>query len=58
MLNLNALIHGVNAPGLSAFKPVERRMALLSYNLSEIILSHNSFGDRLDNAGKTIDSDL
>ena len=58
MLNLNALIHGVNAPGLSAFKPVERRVALLSYNLPEIILPLNSFGDHLDNAGKTIDSDL
>ena len=31
---LDAYIHGVNAAGLSAFNPVERRMAPLSHDLS------------------------
>ena len=34
MLNLDALIHGVNAVGLSAFNPIERRMAALFHDLS------------------------
>jgi hypothetical protein len=33
-LGLDALIHGVNAAGLSAFNPGERRMAPLSHDLS------------------------
>ena len=46
--NLDALIHGVNAAGLSAFEPVERRMAPLSHDLAGLILPHDSFGDHLD----------
>ena len=58
MLNLDALIHGVNAAGLSAFNPVERRMAPLSHDLAGIILLHDSFGNHLDSSGKTINEDL
>ena len=58
MLELDALIHGVNAAGLSAFNPVERRMAPLSHDLAGIILPHDSFGDHLDSSGKTIDEEL
>ena len=41
MLNLDALIHGVNAAGLSAFNHVECRMAPLSHDLTGIILPHD-----------------
>ena len=54
MLNLDALVHGVNAAGLSAFNPAERRMALLSHNLTVIILPHDHFGDHVYSSGKTI----
>ena len=40
-LNLDALLRGVNAAGLSAFNPVERRMAPLSHDLAGIILPHD-----------------
>ena len=58
MLNLDALIHVVNAARLSAFNPVERRMAPLSHDLEGIILLHDHFGDHMDSSGKTIDEDL
>jgi len=29
LLELDVLLHGINAAGLSAFNPVERRMAIL-----------------------------
>lgn len=51
---LDALMHGVNAAGLSAFNPVERRMAPLSHDLAGVILPHDSFGSHLDNSMKTI----
>lgn len=47
-----------NAPGRSAFNPVERRMAPLSKVLSGLILSHEHFGSHLDKSKKTIDSEL
>ena len=56
--NLDALIHGVNTAGLSAFNPLERRMAPLSHNLAGIILPHNHFGDHIDSSAKTIKKDL
>ena len=58
MLNLDDLIYGVNAAGLSAFNSVERRMAPLSHDLVGIILPHDSFGNHLDSSGKTINEDL
>ena len=58
LLNLDALIWGVNAAGLSAFNPCERRMAPLSRDLSGIILPHDTYGNHLDSTGKTIDIEL
>ena len=52
------MIHGVNAAGLSAFNPVERRMAPLSRDHSGIILPHETYGSHLNNNGKTIDFEL
>ena len=57
-LNLDAIIHGVNAAGLSAFNPVERRMAPLSHDLSGVVLPHDKFGNHLDANGNTIDLEL
>lgn len=57
-LNLDALLHGVNAAGLSAFNPVECRMAPLSHDLSGLILLHDSYRNHLDASGKTIDLEL
>ena len=54
-LNLDAYVHGVNAAGLSAFNPVERRMAPLSHDLCGLVLPHDTFGNHLDGSGKTID---
>ena len=48
----------VNAAGLSAFNPVERRMSPLSHDLCGIILPHDSFGTHLNGSGKTIDVQL
>ena len=45
---LDALVHGVNAAGLSAFNPVERRMAPLSHDLAGIILPHDHYGNHLN----------
>ena len=52
------MILGTNAAGLSAFNPVERRMAPLSHDLVGIILPHDTFGNHLDSSGKTIDMEL
>ena len=57
-LELDALLHGVNAAGLSAFNPVERRMAPLSHDLAGIVLPHNHYGTHLDSEGKTTDIEL
>lgn len=56
--NLDALFIATNAPGRSAFNPVERRMAPLSRQLSGIILPHEHYGTHLDGSGKTIDVEL
>ena len=58
LLNLDVYIHATNASGLSAFNPVERRMAPLSHDLTGIILPHDTFGSHLDSQGKTVDTDL
>ncbi|XP_065652709.1 uncharacterized protein LOC136079986 [Hydra vulgaris] len=55
LLDLDALLHGVNAAGLSAFNPVELKMAPLSHDLAGIILPHYYFGNHLGSSGKTID---
>lgn len=55
---LDCLFICTNAPGRSAFNPVERRMAPLSRQLSGVVLPHDHFGTHLDSSGKTIDIDL
>ena len=57
-LNLDIPLHGVNDAGLSAFKPVECRMAPLSHDLAGLVLPHDHYGNHLDSCGKTIDIDL
>ena len=57
-LNLDVFLHGVNAEGLSAFNAIERRMSPLSHDLAGVILQHDTYGNHLDNNGKTIDEDL
>ena len=47
-----------HAPGCSAYNGIERRMAPLSKELSDLILPHDSVGSHLDDSGKTIDEDL
>ncbi|KAF6028277.1 hypothetical protein EB796_013415 [Bugula neritina] len=56
--NLDAVFCITNAPGRSAFNPVERRMAPLSHDLAGLILPHDHYGSHLNAAGKTIDPDL
>ncbi|KAF6018422.1 hypothetical protein EB796_023278 [Bugula neritina] len=56
--NLDAVFCVTNAPGRSAFNPVERRMAPLSHDLAGLILPHDHYGSHLNAAGKTIDPDL
>lgn len=56
--NLDALFIATNAPGRSAFNPVERRMAPLSRQFSGVILPHDHFGFHLDANGKTVDIEL
>ena len=47
-LKLDVFLHGVNAAELSAFKPVERRMSLLSHNIAGFVLPHENFVSPLD----------
>ena len=47
-----------NAPGLSAYNKVERRMAPLSKTLSGIILPADTYGSHLDSSNKTVDDEL
>lgn len=57
-LQLDALYIATQAPGRSAFNPVERRMAPLSRFLAGIILPHDTFGSHLNSQAKTIDEEL
>ena len=52
-MELDVLLHAVNAADLSAFSAVERQMSPLSHDLAGVILPHD-----LDSSGKTIDEDL
>ena len=56
--NLDAFILVSQAPGQSAFGIAERRLALLSHDLSGLVLPHNYFGTHLNISGLTIDADL
>lgn len=51
-------MHVTNASSLSAYNPVEHRMAPFSHDLTGIILPWDTFGSHLDDAGNTIDHDL
>ena len=55
---LDGLFVFANAPGLSAYNKVERRMAPLSKMLSGIILPLDVYGSHLDSSNKTVDEDL
>ena len=55
---LDALFISTQAPGRSAFNPVERRMTPLSRFLAELILPYDTFGSHLNslrNTGKAED---
>ena len=56
--DLDACFIFTNAPGRSAYNRVERRMALLSKQLSGVILEHTHFVSHLDNKNNTTDEDL
>ena len=56
-LKLDALFVATQAPGRSAYNPVERRMAPLSRFLAGIILPFETFESHLNSQGLTIDSD-
>ena len=55
---MDVLFVVTNAPGRSAYKSVERRLAPLSHELSGLIFPHEHYGSHLDSYGKTIDKDL
>ena len=56
--NLDLYIEVTNAPGLSAFNKVERKMFHLSKELTGVLLPYDTYGSHLDNAGKTIDLEM
>lgn len=56
--NLDAFILVTQAPGQSTYGIVERRLSLLSHDLSGLVLPHNYFGTHLNMSGLTIDADL
>ena len=58
LLDLDVLLHGLNAAGLLALNPFKRRMAPLSRDLAGIVLPHDYFGNHLDSSGKTIIQEL
>ncbi len=55
--NLDAIFIACQASGQSTFNAVERRMAPLSHDVSELILPHDSLGSHLDSKCRTIDID-
>ncbi len=57
-LQLDLYIEVTNAPGLSAYNKVERKMFHLSKELTGVVLPPDTYGSHLDSSGKTIDSDL
>ena len=57
-LKFDVFLHSVNAAGLSAFNPVERRMSPLAHDIAVVVLPHKNFGSHLDSQGNTIDAEL
>ena len=56
--DFDAVIEVTNAPGLSAFNRVERRMHPLSLSMAGVILPHDTCGTHLDSQGNTVDVEL
>ena len=56
--NLDALIVLTHAPGSSANKLVETRMAPLSYDTAELMLPFYTYGTHLNVSNETNDIDL
>jgi hypothetical protein len=56
--DLDVIIVATNAPGRSAFNPIERRMAPLSKSLAGVILPIATYGTHLNKSGDTIDEEL
>lgn len=56
--DLDRYITVTNAPGRSAYNPVERRMAPLSKTLAGLVIPHDHFGSHLNRSGKTINDEL
>ena len=56
--NLDAFILSTQAPGQAIFQATERRVALLSHDLSGLVLPDYHFGTHLDFHGATIDAEL
>ena len=55
---LDGLFVFCNAPRLSAYNKVERRMAALSKDTAGIILLSDTFGNHLNESNKTTDIEL
>ena len=55
---LDLYIEVTNAPSLSAYNKVERKMFHLSKELTGVLLPHDTYGTHLDNGGKTVDTEL
>ena len=56
--DLDAFFLATNAPGRSAFNPVERRMVKFSKELGGVVLPHDNLGSHLNAKGETIDKEL
>ncbi|KAJ8671593.1 hypothetical protein QAD02_002852 [Eretmocerus hayati] len=56
--NSDDLFITTDAPGRSAFNPVERRMPPSSHELAGLILPHDQSGSHLDGSKKTVDTKL
>lgn len=56
--NLDALFVIAQAPGQAIFNVAERRLAVLSQDLSGLVLPHDYFGTHLNVSGATVDAEL
>lgn len=57
-IKLDALICGVNAVGFSLFNAIERRMAYLSHDFTDVIMLHDQFGSHYAVNGVAADAEL
>lgn len=57
-IHSDALFVATNAPGHSAYNPIERRMVPLSHDFFSLILPYDYYGDHLNAGGKTVDISL